>query len=270
MELLRSLSIGQYIPRDSPVHRLDPRTKILATVAFMVVLFLVRGFGGFAVFAAFLGITLALAQIPIGFALRSLRPVLFLLLLALLLQMFFGTPERGTVLVRVGPLVATREGLLQGLFVTARLVLLIVGTSLLTYTTSPVAIADALEHLLNPFRRVGVPAHELAMMMTIALRFIPTLVEETEKIIKAQMSRGADFESGGPFRRARALLPVLVPLFVSAFRRAEELALALEARGYRGGEGRTRMRQLRYTSHDAVAAVTFVAVGVLGLVLGRL
>ncbi|MDR7571175.1 MAG: energy-coupling factor transporter transmembrane component T, partial [Armatimonadota bacterium] len=158
----------------------------------------------------------------------------------------------------------------QGLFVTARLVLLIVGTSLLTYTTSPVAIADALEHLLNPFRRIGVPAHELAMMMTIALRFIPTLVEETEKIIKAQMSRGADFESGGPLRRARALLPVLVPLFVGAFRRAEELALAMEARGYRGGEGRTRMRQLRYTSHDALAAVTLVAVGALGLLLGRL
>ncbi|MCS7172799.1 MAG: energy-coupling factor transporter transmembrane protein EcfT [Armatimonadetes bacterium] len=270
MELLRSLSIGQYIPRDSPVHRLDPRTKLLATTVFMVALFLVRGFWGFAVFAAFLGATLALAQIPIGFALRSLRPVLLLLLLALVLQLFFGTPEGGTVLVRLGPLVATREGLVQGLFVTARLVLLIVGTSLLTYTTSPVAIADGLERLLNPFRRVGVPAHELAMMMTIALRFIPTLVEETEKIIKAQTSRGADFESGGPLRRARALLPVLIPLFVSAFRRAEELALAMEARCYRGGEGRTRMKQLRYTSRDAVAAAAVAAVSTLGFVFGRL
>ncbi|MDR5709193.1 MAG: energy-coupling factor transporter transmembrane component T [Armatimonadota bacterium] len=270
MELLRSLSIGQYIPRNSPVHRLDPRTKLLTTTAFMVALFLVRSFWGFAVFAAFLGVTLALAQIPVGFALRSLRPVLFLLLLALVLQLFFGAPEGGTVLVRLGPLVATREGLIQGLFVTARLVLLIVGTSLLTYTTSPVAIADGLERLLNPLRRVGVPAHELAMMMTIALRFIPTLVEETEKIIKAQMGRGADFQSGGPLRRARALLPVLIPLFVSAFRRAEELALAMEARCYRGGEGRTRMKQLRYTSHDAVAAAAVAAVSTLGLLLGRL
>ncbi len=270
MELLRSLSLGQFIPRDSPVHRLDPRTKLLAATAFLVVLFLVRDFWGFAVFAAFLGVTLALAQIPISFALRSLRPVLFLLLLALVLQLFFGSPEGGTVLVRLGPLVATQEGLIQGLFVTARLVLLIVGTSLLTYTTSPVAIADALERLLNPFRRVGIPAHELAMMMTIALRFIPTLVEETEKIMKAQMSRGADIESGGPLRRARALLPILVPLFVSAFRRAEELALAMEARCYRGGEGRTRMKQLRYTPRDAVAAVVMGAVSAVGLLMGRL
>ncbi len=269
MELLRSVSIGQYIPRDSPIHRLDPRTKLLATTAFLVILFLVRGFWGLGVFGAFLVAAFALAQIPIPFALRSLRPVLVLLLLALVLQLFFGAPEGGTVLVRWGPFTATREGLVQGLFVTARLVLLILGTSLLTYTTSPVAIADALERLLHPFRRVGVPAHELAMMMTIALRFIPTLVEETERIMKAQASRGADFTSGGPIRRARALLPVLVPLFVSAFRRAEDLALAMEARCYRGGEGRTRMRQLRYTTRDAVAAATLAVVCVLGLLLDR-
>jgi len=270
MELLRTISIGQYVPRPSVVHRLDPRTKLLSTVALMVVVFLVQDFRGLGLFAAFLTVAIVCSQIPLGFVLRSLRPVLFLLVLTLLLQVFFGAPDGGTVLFRVWSFVATREGLVQGLFVTARLVLLIVGTSLLTYTTSPVEIADGLERLLGPFRRFGVPAHELAMMMTIALRFIPTLVEETERIMKAQMSRGADFQTGGPFRRARALIPILVPLFVSAFRRADELALAMEARGYRGGEGRTRMKQLRYGPHDAVAALMITLASIAVLLPGRL
>ncbi len=269
MELLRSLTIGQYVPRASPVHRLDPRTKILATTALIGVVFLVREFHGFGLFAAFLAGVLALSRVPPGFVVRGLRPIWVLLLLTLVLQVFFGAGSGSAVLWKVGPLVATREGLVQGLFVTARLVLLVVATSLLTFTTSPVELADGMERLLAPFRRVGVPAHELAMMMTIALRFIPTLLEETEKIMKAQMARGADLDTGGPLRRARALVPVLVPLFVSAFRRAEELAVAMEARGYRGGEGRTRMKRLRYRVRDAVAAAVVAAAGALILWSGR-
>ncbi len=269
MELLRSLTIGQYVPRASPVHRLDPRTKILATTLLLVVVFLARDFRGLGLFGVFVAGVVALSQVPAGFVLRGLRPVWFLLLLTLVLQVFFGGGSGGTVLWKLGPLVATREGLVQGLFVTARLVLLVVSTSLLTYTTSPVELADGMERLLAPFRRVGVPAHELAMMMTIALRFIPTLVEETEKIMKAQMARGANLDTGGPLRRARALVPILVPLFVSAFRRAEELALAMEARGYRGGEGRTRMKQLRYRGQDTVAGVVVVLASLLVLWVGR-
>jgi energy-coupling factor transport system permease protein len=269
VELLRSLTIGQYVPRASPVHRLDPRTKILATALLTVVVFLARDFRGLGVFAAFLAAAVLLSQVPPAFVLRGLRPIWFLLLLTLALQVFFGGGAGGTVLWRVGPLVATREGLVQGLFVTGRLLLLVVSTSLLTFTTSPVELADGMERLLNPFRRVGVPAHELAMMMTIALRFIPTLVEETEKIMKAQMARGADLDTGGPLKRARALVPVLVPLFVSAFRRADELAVAMEARGYRGGEGRTRMKQLRYTARDAWAAVVVLGASALVLFSGR-
>lgn len=269
MELLRSLTIGQYVPRASPVHRLDPRTKVLATTALLVVVFLARDFVGLGLFALFLGACLLLAQIPLGFVLRGLRPIWFLLVLTLLLQVFFGGTSEGTVLWRLGPFAATREGLVQGLFVTARLVLLVVATSLLTFTTSPVELADGMERLLAPFRRVGVPAHELAMMMTIALRFIPTLVEETEKIMKAQRARGADLDTGGLVRRARALVPILVPLFVSAFRRADELALAMEARCYRGGEGRTRMKQLRYRRSDALAAAVVLAASVAVLLPGR-
>ncbi len=269
MELLRSLTIGQYVPRASPVHRLDPRTKVLATTALLVVVFLARDFAALGLFALFLVVCLLLAQIPVEFVLRGLRPIWFLLVLTLLLQVFFGAASEGTALWRLGPLVATREGLMQGLFVTARLVLLVVATSLLTFTTSPVELADGMERLLRPFRRVGVPAHELAMMMTIALRFIPTLVEETEKIMKAQMARGADLDTGGLLRRARALVPILVPLFVSAFRRADELALAMEARCYRGGEGRTRMKQLRFRGPDAFAAAVVLLASFMVLLPGR-
>ncbi|MDR5684023.1 MAG: energy-coupling factor transporter transmembrane component T [Armatimonadota bacterium] len=269
MELLRNLTIGQYVPRPSAVHRLDPRTKILATTAVMVVVFAVRDFAGFGVFAVLLVALIAVSRIPPAFVVRGLRPIWFLLLLTLVLQIFFGGQSGGTVLARWGPFVATHEGLMQGLFVTARLVLLVVATSMLTFTTSPVELADGMERLLNPFRRIGVPAHELAMMTTIALRFIPTLVEETEKIMKAQMARGAELDTGGPFRRARALIPILVPLFVSAFRRADELALAMEARCYRGGEGRTRMKQLRYRPADLAAGFVVLLASVAVLLPGR-
>lgn len=262
MELTRYVTIGQYIPRESAVHHLDPRTKIAAVTLLMVAIFVVRDFTGYALLTAFLLAVIGASQIPLGYVLRGLRPILFLLLLTVILNMFFSGVRDGTVVFRLGPLVATREGIMRALFIGYRLIALVAVTSLLTFTTSPVELTDGIERILRPFRRVGVPAHELAMMMTIALRFIPTLLEETEKIMKAQMARGAVFDRGGALRRARALVPVLVPLFVSAFRRADELALAMEARCYRGGEQRTRMKELRFARRDRVALVVAVAASV--------
>jgi energy-coupling factor transport system permease protein len=263
MELSRFITIGQYVPRESPVHRLDPRTKIAAVTAFMIVIFVVRDFVGYGLLALFLLAIVALARIPLGFVLRGLRPIVFLLLLTVVLNVFFSGVDGGTVVFRIWRLTATREGIMRALFIACRLILLVGVTSVLTFTTSPVELTDGIERLLRPFRRIGVPAHELAMMMTIALRFIPTLLEETEKIMKAQMARGAVFDRGGALRRARALIPVLVPLFVSAFRRADELALAMEARCYRGGEQRTRMKELRFAPRDAAALVITAVVAVL-------
>lgn len=262
MELTRYVTIGQYIPRESAVHRLDPRSKIAAVTILMVAIFVVRDFGGYALLTAFLLAVIGLSQIPLGYVLRGLRPILFLLALTVILNMFFSGVSGGTVAFRLGPLVATREGIMRALFIGYRLIELVAVTSLLTFTTSPVELTDGIERILRPFRRLGVPAHELAMMMTIALRFIPTLLEETEKIMKAQMARGAVFDRGGALRRARALVPVLVPLFVSAFRRADELALAMEARCYRGGEQRTRMKELRFARRDGVALAVAVTTAV--------
>lgn len=266
MELTRYVTIGQYIPKESAVHRLDPRTKIAAVTLLMVAIFVVRDFAGYGLLTVFLLGTILLSQIPVGYVVRGLRPIIFLLMVTVVLNVFFSGMQGGTVWFHMGPLVATRESVMRALFVGYRLIALVSVTSLLTFTTSPVALTDGIERILRPFRRVGVPAHELAMMMTIALRFIPTLLEETEKIIKAQMARGAEFDRGNVLRRARALVPVLVPLFVSAFRRADELALAMEARCYRGGEHRTRMKQLRFARRDAVAfALTLVASAVFAI-----
>lgn len=259
MELSRYVTIGQYIPRESPVHRLDPRTKIAAVGMLMVAIFIIRDFAGYALLTAFLLAVIALARIPLGYMLRGLRPILFLLLLTVILNTFFGGVREGTPLVHVRGVVVYREAVMRAAFIGYRLIMLVAVTSLLTFTTSPVALTDGIERLLRPFRRIGVPAHELAMMMTIALRFIPTLLEETEKIMKAQMARGAEFDRGGALRRARALVPVLVPLFVSAFRRADELALAMEARCYRGGDRRTRMKELTFAPRDAVALAVALA-----------
>ena len=263
MELSRFVTVGQYVPRESPVHRLDPRTKIAAVTSFMIVIFIVRDFVGYGLLTLFLLGIIGVARIPLGFVLRGLRPILFLLMLTVVLNVFFSGIDGGTVVFRLWRLTATREGIIRAVFIAYRLILLVGVTSLLTFTTSPVELTDGIERLLRPFRRVGVPAHELAMMMTIALRFIPTLLEETEKIMKAQMARGAVFDRGGALRRARALVPVLVPLFVSAFRRADELALAMEARCYRGGEKRTRMKELRFAPRDAAALAVTVAASVI-------
>jgi energy-coupling factor transport system permease protein len=260
MELLRNLTIGQYVPRPSPIHTLDPRTKITATTVLMVVIFVITDFTGYALFSAFMVTVFLMAQIPLGYVGRGLRPVIFLLILTFLLNLFFSGVRDGRPLVVLGPILITTEAAIRATFIALRLVLLVVTTSLFTFTTSPMALTDGMERLLRPFRRIGVPGHELAMMMSIALRFIPTLLEETERIMKAQMARGAEFQRGNLLRRARALLPVLVPLFLSAFRRADELALAMEARAYRGGEGRTRMKELRFGPRDAVAGIVTVLV----------
>ncbi|HXF81402.1 MAG TPA: energy-coupling factor transporter transmembrane component T [bacterium] len=257
--MTRFVPIGQYLPRESPVHRLDPRTKIAGVGMLMVTVFTIRDFVGYGLLTVFLFVVIALGRIPLGFLLRSLRPIIFLLLLTVILNTFFSGVREGAVIIQVRGVVVYREAVLRALFIGCRLILLVAVTSLLTFTTSPVALTDGIERLLRPFRRVGVPAHELAMMMTIALRFIPTLLEETEKIMKAQMARGAEFDRGGALQRARALVPVLVPLFVSAFRRADELALAMEARCYRGGERRTRMKELAFAARDAVALLVTAA-----------
>ena len=264
MDLFRSFAFGQYVPVDSVVHRLDPRTKILATLFILVIVFAIREFAGLVVLTAVLiGVTLA-GRIPPGYLVQGLRPVFWFAAIAVALQVLFGE-SGGHPVFHWGPVVITRENIVSGAFYGYRLLVLVVGTTLMMFTTSPVELTDGLERLLRPFQRVGVPAHELAMMMTIALRFIPTLIEETDKIMKAQMARGAEFSRGSLVRRARALVPVLVPLFIGAFRRADALALAMEARCYRGGEHRTRMKDLRIGVRDYVALVVVALASALAL-----
>lgn len=251
--MTNAIVLGQFVPGDSPVHRLDPRTKILAMIAYIVLVFLVRAMPVFAVPLLFVLGALLISGVPARYALSSLRPMRWLIAFMFLINLFFTQGER--VLFSWWIIRVTAEGLRQAVFISLRLILLVAGTSLLTLTTSPIALTDGLERLLKPLKRIRFPAHELAMMMTIALRFIPTLLEETERIRKAQMARGADFETGGLLARARAMVPLLVPLFVSAFRRADELAMAMESRCYHGGEGRTRMHELHYARRDLLAAL---------------
>jgi energy-coupling factor transport system permease protein len=260
--------LGQYLPGSSPVHRLDPRTKLLLTIGYITAVFLVSNAPGYLLLLAYLMLATRLARIPVRYLLKGIRPLAMILILTFLLNLLFSQGE--TVWLRLGPLRVTREGLTTAVFFSLRLVFLVVGTSVLTLTTSPVALTDAMERLLSPLRVIRFPAHEMAMMMSIALRFIPTLLEETDKIMKAQMARGADFESGNLIRRAKALIPLLVPLFVSAFQRASDLAMAMEARCYRGGEHRTRMKVLRYTRLDAEAALSMLALLLLVAGEGRL
>jgi energy-coupling factor transport system permease protein len=265
MNVFKGLVFGQYLPVDSVVHRLDPRTKILATLLMLTVTFAIRNFAGLATLTAVLGGVVLAARIAPTYLLRGIRPLLWLVVFAFVMQVFFGE-SGGHPLIRWGPVVVTRENLIQGVFYGWRLIVLVIATTLMTLTTSPVEFTDGLERLLRPLQRVGVPAHDLAMMMTIALRFIPTLLEEAEKIMKAQMARGAEFSRGSVPRRARALIPLLVPLFVGAFRRADALALAMEARCYRGGEHRTRMHELRVRTRDYVAFALLAAAASLSFV----
>ena len=249
-----NITLGQFVPGDSAVHRLDPRTKILAMIAYIVLVFLVQSMAAFAVPFLFVALALLLSGVPLSYVWSSLKPMRWLIAFMFLINLFFTQGER--VLFSWWIVRVTAEGVRQAVFISLQLILLVAGTSLLTLTTSPIALTDGLERLLKPLARIRFPAHELAMMMTIALRFIPTLLEETDRIRKAQMARGADFESGGLIARARAMVPILVPLFVSAFRRADELAMAMESRCYHGGEGRTRMRELRLARRDLYAAGT--------------
>jgi len=247
--MLEDITIGQYYPGNSLIHRLDPRVKIAAALIYMVSLFIINNFLGYAIVLSAGLLVMVLSRIPAGYFWRGLRPIFLLLVITLLLN-FFLTP--GTPLVELGPVNITREGVVLGIFMSVRLVLLVLVASLVTLTTSPVNLTEGIERLLSPFKGIGVPAHELAMMMTIALRFIPTLLEETDKIIKAQKARGAVFEEEGLIKRARNIVPLLVPLFVGALRRADELATAMEARCYKGGEGRTRMKELSLNFRDKI------------------
>ena len=254
---IRDITLGQYYPVDSAVHRLDPRVKILLLVGLIVAIFLARNLAAFLPVLAFLAFATANAKVPVKMMLKGVKPLRFILVLTFLLNLFFLPGE--TVLWDLGFAVIRKEALLTAILYSFRLVLLVMGSSLLTLTTPPIVLTDGLERLLSPLRVIHFPAHEMAMMMSIALRFIPTLLEEADKIMKAQTARGADFESGNLMKRARAMVPLLVPLFVSAFRRAGDLAMAMEARCYHGGEGRTRLRVLHITDSDVAACVLMAA-----------
>lgn len=252
------ISLGQYLPGDSIIHRLDPRTKIALMIAYIVLIFLVKHIIAFAVPALLLVALFLLARIPFSYLASSIKPMRWLVVFMFVIHLFFTKGD--TVWLSFWIIRITKEAVLQALFFTLRIVLLVCGTSILTLTTSPIALTDGIEKLLAPLRAIRFPAHELAMMMTIALRFIPTLIEETDRIKKAQMARGADFESGNLIARAKSMIPILVPLFVSAFRRADELAMAMESRCYHGGEGRTRMRELKFHVRDLVAVIVMALV----------
>jgi energy-coupling factor transport system permease protein len=259
------MSLGQFYPVASPVHDLDPRAKILATALLVVGLFLIDSTAGLLFVAAVLAALVASSRIPTRTFLRFMRPVLFIVALTVVFQVLFS--REGATVFEWGFIQVHTGGLRLGFFLALRILLLVGVAGLLTATTAPVALTDGIEDLLSPLKRVRFPAHEVAMMMTIALRFIPTLGDEAEKIKGAQAARGADFSEGGPVRRARSLIPVLVPLTVGAFRRADELAEAMESRGYKGGEGRTRYRELRFRGRDALALVSTVLVLLVGVLL---
>ncbi len=254
--MLKDITLGQYFPGNSILHRLDPRTKLIGVVAYIVALFLCRWLVSYCVMAAFLAAMIRVSRVGFRTAVRGLKPVLILLIFTGLLNLLYSS---GTPLVQWGIFTITEEGIWRAIFMIARIMMLIMGTFLLTYTTSPILLTDAIESLLGPLKKLRVPIHELAMMMSIALRFIPTLIEETDKLMSAQKARGADFETGNLIEKAKALVPLLVPLFISAFRRAEELAVAMESRCYHGGEGRTRLHRLQYAGRDAVAMAVMAA-----------
>lgn len=252
-----NVSIGQYFPGDSVVHRIDPRIKVLLTIAYISIVFFCGSFTGFLVLALFVVMVAAISKIRPAYLLRTLKPILMIVVLTFILNIFFN--KGTTALFSWWVITITAEGLYAATFLSVRLILWVVGASLMTLTTSPLALTDAVERLLKPLSYIRIPVHELAMMMSIALRFIPTLMEETDKIMKAQMARGADFESGNLLNRAKAMVPLLVPLFVSAFRRADDLAMAMESRCYHGGKGRTRMKILRLTKVDLFASLITAA-----------
>ena len=263
--MLKDITLGQYFPGDTIVHRLDARTKLILVVLYIVALFQSNGWVSYIAVVLATAVCMALSQIKPATIFKGLKPMLFIIVLTAALNIFYtqGTPI-------IPGWIITWEGIARSVKMILRIVLLITGTFLLTYTTSPIALTDALERMLNPLKKLHVPVHELAMVMSIALRFIPTLIEETDKIMSAQKARGADFESGNLIQKAKALVPVLVPLFVSSFRRADELAVAMECRCYHGGEGRTRLHVLHFASRDYVALVLGCAITAAVIILARL
>lgn len=250
--MIKDITIGQYYPYDSPIHRLDPRLKLILVIFLIVIIFVAQTPAAYLCAAAFVVVAVALSHIPFSLMLKGLKPILFIIVITTLLNLFYsgGEPIWSFWIISI-----SKEGIWRTVTMLVRVVLLVIGTSLLTYTTSPIMLTDGLERLLSPLKKIKLPVHEFSLMMTIALRFIPTLIEEVDKISSAQKARGSDLETGNLIQRAKALVPILVPLFVSSFRRADELAVAMECRCYRGGEGRTRLRQYRLHRRDAVASV---------------
>ena len=264
--MLKDITLGQFFPGDSLAHRLDPRTKLILTVLYIVTLFCAKSFVSYGVVAALLAAGIKISGVSPKALVKGLKPILFIVCFTAALNLLY-TP--GDALVTLWVFKITKQGIFTAFFMVLRITMLIMGTFLLTYTTSPIALTDGLETLLGPLKKIRVPVHELAMIMSIALRFIPTLIEETDKIMSAQKARGADFESGNILQRAKALVPILVPLFVSAFRRADELAVAMECRCYHGGEGRTKLHVLHYQTRDYLTLLAYAAVLVCVLVLAR-
>ncbi|MDV2887214.1 energy-coupling factor transporter transmembrane component T [Alkalihalophilus pseudofirmus] len=264
--MFQNVIIGQYVQGNSFLHKLDPRSKLISVFILLIIIFFADNWFSSLLLVGLTVMLMAISRVPLLFLYRGLRPILWLVLFTLILHILL--TKEGPVLVMLGPIAIHEGGVMNGLFIATRLLTLVMLTSLITLTTSPIDLTDGLESLFNPLKKVGLPAHELALMMSIALRFIPTFMQETEKILKAQMARGVDFSSGPISKRVKALLPLLVPLFISAFKRAEDLALAMEARGYRGGEGRTKLRVLRWNSKDSFVVTAAVLIGV-GIILLR-
>ena len=252
--MLKDITLGQYFPGDTVAHRLDPRTKLLLVITYIVGLFNANGWASYAFVILITALSMAISKIKPKSALKGLKPLVIIIILTAVLNIFYtgGTPI-------IEGWIITWEGIARAVMMSLRIILLIVGTFMLTYTTSPIALTDGLEIMLNPLKKIKIPVHEMSMMMSMALRFIPTLIEETDKIMSAQRARGADFESGNLLQRAKALIPLLVPLFVSAFRRADELATAMECRCYHGGEGRTKLHVLRYETRDYLTLAFYAA-----------
>ena len=266
--MIRDITIGQYYPVDSKLHRLDPRVKIMCTLLFLISLFLLQNVYGYLVATLFLISVIRISKVPFKFIVKGLKTIIMLLMVTVLFNLFL--TKTGKILWEVWIFQITEDGLRTAAFMAIRLVYLILGSSLMTFTTTPNALTDGIEKLLWPFQKIKLPVHEIAMMMSIALRFIPILLEETDKIMKAQTARGADLESGNIIQKAKAMIPILVPLFVSAFRRATDLAMAMEARCYRGGEGRTKMKPLIYKKKDYIAYAITIVYMIIAVVVGNL
>lgn len=265
--MIRDITIGQYYPAKSVLHRLDPRVKLVSTLLYLISLFLFKSIPGYIVATVFLVAVIRLSKVPFSYIVKGLKPIVMLLMITVLFNLFL--TRDGEVLFHAWIFTITEGGLRTAVYMAIRLIYLIIGSSLMTFTTTPNELTDGIESLLHPLNKIRVPVHEVAMMMSIALRFIPILLEETDKIMKAQIARGADLESGNIIQRAKNMIPILVPLFVSAFRRANDLAMAMEARCYRGGEGRTKMKPLQYKSRDYIAYASIVIYVVAVFVIGR-